>query len=332
MDNQSNNLNNQEPVSNQTAVQEASYVDPRTIEAEVIGELRKDKIGRPILVVQMFVIFGIVLIALPIVTNLMGDQSSFLYKLFNKNGVPVAPATPVETPKNEFLNGGEEQQLVSSTNMKYENLVMRNFSLSGNYVNCEIYSYNGVLNLDKEPIFLEIFASGSKNKIASVKLTGTYDNQVQKVSLTSHNLAFNGSYTYVGKIVEMKDTDYPSVTINSDESGIGSLTCKMNERELEYTFKNNYLIGIKDNVKYVLSEQKDSQSYLNLKKSYETKATTLKPYAVVEEVADGFVFTAIMNLENYKIPASVADYNYYALDTEAKVIDYTLKGKGFDCK
>ena len=54
--------------------------------------------------------------------------------------------------------------------------------------------------------------------------------------------------------------------------------------------------------------------------------------AEVEEVADGFSFTSVLDLENYKVPSSVVDYNYYLLDTEAKVINYTLNGKGFDCK
>lgn len=310
-----------------------NYEDPRNVQAEVIGELRKDKIGRPILVFQMFIIFAIVLIGLPVFNSLMNDQSSFLYKIFNKNGIPVdTPVNPVNDPKSEFLNGGEEQQLASSTNMKYENIVMRNFSLNGNYINCEMYSYNGVLELDKEAYFLEVYSSGTKNKIASVKLIGTFDNQVQKVALTSKDLSFNGSYSYVGKIVEMKDTDYPSYSLNSDESGLGSFTCSMGGRNIEYTFKNNYLIGIKDNVKYVLSEQKDNQAYLNLKKTYEDKAMNLKPYAEVEEVADGFVFTSILDLEKYNIPKTVVDYDYFSLDTEAKVIKFNLEGKGFDCK
>ena len=252
--------------------------------------------------------------------------------MFNSNGISDAPVTPSDDKREEFLNGGVEQQLASSTNMKFENIVMRNFTLNGNYLNCEMYSYNGVLNLDKENYFLEIYSSGSKNKIASVKLVGSFDNQVQKVSLTANQLSFNGNYSYVGKIVEMKDADYPSYTVPSDESGVGSMICSMDGRSIEYTFKNNYLIGIKDNVKVVLSEQKDSQAYLNLKKSYEDKANNLGVNAEVEEVADGFSFTSVLDLENYKVPSSVVDYNYYLLDTEAKVINYTLNGKGFDCK
>lgn len=324
--------NTSQEVQNSNVTDQTSYVDPRTIEAEIIGELRKDKIGRPILVVQMFIIFGIVLISLPIFTSLLNNPSSFLYKMFNSNGISDAPVTPSDDKREEFLNGGVEQQLASSTNMKFENIVMRNFTLNGNYLNCEMYSYNGVLNLDKENYFLEIYSSGSKNKIASVKLVGSFDNQVQKVSLTANQLSFNGNYSYVGKIVEMKDADYPSYTVPSDESGIGSMICSMDGRSIEYTFKNNYLISIKDNVKVVLSEQKDSQAYLNLKKSYEDKANNLGVNAEVEEVADGFSFTSVLDLENYKVPSSVIDYNYYLLDTEAKVINYTLNGKGFDCK
>ena len=324
--------NTSKEVQNSNVTDQTSYVDTRTIEAEIIGELRKDKIGRPILVVQMFIIFGIVLISLPIFTSLLNNPSSFLYKMFNSNGISDAPVTPSDDKREEFLNGGVEQQLASSTNMKFENIVMRNFTLNGNYLNCEMYSYNGVLNLDKENYFLEIYSSGSKNKIASVKLVGSFDNQVQKVSLTANQLSFNGNYSYVGKIVEMKDADYPSYTVPSDESGIGSMICSMDGRSIEYTFKNNYLISIKDNVKVVLSEQKDSQAYLNLKKSYEDKANNLGVNAEVEEVADGFSFTSVLDLENYKVPSSVVDYNYYLLDTEAKVINYTLNGKGFDCK
>ena len=295
--------NTSKEVQNSNVTDQTSYVDPRTIEAEIIGELRKDKIGRPILVVQMFIIFGIVLISLPIFTSLLNNPSSFLYKMFNSNGISDAPVTPSDDKREEFLNGGVEQQLASSTNMKFENIVMRNFTLNGNYLNCEMYSYNGVLNLDKENYFLEIYSSGSKNKIASVKLVGSFDNQVQKVSLTANQLSFNGNYSYVGKIVEMKDADYPSYTVPSDESGIGSMICSMDGRSIEYTFKNNYLISIKDNVKVVLSEQKDSQAYLNLKKSYEDKANNLGVNAEVEEVADGFSFTSVLDLENYKVPS-----------------------------
>ena len=323
-----NSMNNQE----NKETNQNNYTDPRTINAEVIGELRKDKIGKPILVVEMFIIFGIVLIGLPIINSLMNNQNSFLYKLIHPSeGINInTPATPTE--KDEFLNGAEEQQLASATIMKYENIVMKNFSLKGNNINCDIYSYNGVLNLDEENYFLEVYSSSSNNLIASVKLTGTYDHQSQSVSLTANKLSFNGNYSYVGKIVKKNLNDFPSFNVTSDESGIGSMVCKMNNRTLKYTFKNNYLIGINDSYRILLNEQKDSTAYLNLKKQYEDKANSLGTNAEVEEVADGFVFNANIDLEKYKVPNTVVDYDYYPLDTEAKVINFTLEGKGYDCE
>lgn len=310
---------------------QTNYVDPRTVNAQVIGELRKDKIGKPILVVEMFVLFAIVLIALPIVTNMMSDENSFLYKLFNPSTNVIQPSTtPEERP--EFLDGSTLQSLASSTTMKYENVVMKNFALKGTKIECDMYSYNGVLNLDKENLYLEVYSSSTNNLVSAVKLTGTFDNQVQSVSLTAANLSFNANYSYVGKIVEMQDKDYPDVTINSDESGIGSFTCTMDNRTIEYTFKNNYLININDSVRVILSEQKDSTSYLNSKKSYEDKALKLGSISEVEEVADGFLFNANINLETMKIPTNINDYNYFDLDTEARIIHYTMRGKGFDCK
>lgn len=316
---------------NNEANTQTNYVDPRTVEAQVIGELRKDKIGKPILVVEMFVLFAIVLIALPIVTNMMNNENSFLYKLFNPSA-SVAPTPTIPEERPEFLDGSKLQSLASSTTMKYDNVVMKNFALKGKVIDCDIYSYNGVLNLDQENIFLEVYSSSTNNLIAAVKLTGTYDNQVQSVSLTAANLSFNANYSYVGKIVEMADKDYPAVVVNSDESGIGSFTCTMDNRTIEYIFKNGYLINIKDNVRIKLADQKDNTSYLNLKKSYEDKVAKLGTISEVEEVADGFVFNANINLETTKIPTNINDYNYYSLDTEAKIIHYTMRGKGFDCK
>lgn len=322
-----NDNNNNTQVSNVSN----NTIDPRTINAEVIGELRKDKIGRPILVIEMFIIFAIVLIGLPIVTKLMANENSFLYKIIHPNEVvsPVNSGLPIQ--KSEFANGGELQQLNAQTSMKFENIVMKNFSLKGDTINLEMYSYNGVLNLDEKAMFLEVYASRSENKIAAVKLVGTFDNQRQSVSLRAHGLSFNANYGYVGKVVEMEENDYPVLDLKSDEAGKASLVCTMDERTIEYTFKNNYLININDTVRVKFMDG-DNTSYLNAKKNYEDKAMKLGTNALVEEVSDGFLFNANINLETYTVPANIIDYNYFKGDTLAKVIDYTMKGKGFDCK
>lgn len=308
-----------------------NYQDPRTVKAEVLGELRKEKIGKPVLVVYMLVLFGLVLVALPIVTEMLNDEESALYK-FLHGGVSGVVTPQVTTKKAEFLDGGVEQPLTSSTSMKFENIVMKEFELSNGKITCKMYSYNGILNLDSEEYYLELY-SNNKNYVNYIKLTGTYDYQEKKVEFTSNHLTFNKEVSYFGKIVHMEENDYPKVELTSDESGVSSFTCKKDNRSIEYVFKNNYLIRIKDNDKQLLKDYEDTK-YLAALDTYRKKATNLGEIASVEEVSDGFLFVADIDLEapGFIIPESVKDPNYYVLDTDVKVVHYAMIGKGFDCE
>lgn len=300
----------------------------RNVDATVIGELRKEKIGRPMLVVELLAIFLVVMIALPFLNQWSDDESSPLYKLLHGSSNAPQPATPV---KREYEDGSKKQALNSQTSMKYENLILKKFILSGNKIIVNLSSYNGILNLDELPYYIELY-SNSDQKLAHIKLTGSYDNVEKTVELTSYGLSFNTNLTYKGMVVEMKDNDYPSVNLTTDESGIGSFTCKMDNRVIEYTFKNNYLIGINDTVTVKLADQENSEDYLNLKRVYDEKANTLGNVATNEEDFEGFSFNAVMDLEQFTVPTTIKDYNYYSLDTEAKIIHYAQTGKGFDCE
>ncbi|MDE6142384.1 MAG: hypothetical protein K2G03_07245, partial [Bacilli bacterium] len=173
----------------------------------------------------------------------------------------------------------------------------------------------------------------SNQLLPAVKLTGSLVIDTKDVELTSSKLNFNSEYTYSAKIVHMKEEDYPSVTISSDESGIGSLTCTLNNSTIEYVFKNNYLIRINDSTSYNIGDY-TNQEYLNFKRQYDAKAQALGVLASVQETENGFTFKANINLEDpaFKMPNTVKDYNYYAMDTEAKIVSYSQIGKGYDCK
>ena len=121
-------MNNHKDENNVTN-QGDQYVDPRTVQAEVLGELRKEKIGKPGVVIYMFVFFVCALVSLPYVNTLLSDEKSFLYKLVNGEASNIGNQ-PVTQPKAEFMDASQEQPLVKSTAMKYENIVMKNFELS----------------------------------------------------------------------------------------------------------------------------------------------------------------------------------------------------------
>lgn len=330
-------MNDQKDVNK--PIEQSSYVDPRTVEAEVLGELRKTKIGKPWMVLQMLAFMLLVLIGLPIINNMLNDENSFLYKLFNSSG----GVTPVITnPVAEFLDGGVGQPLTSATVMKFDNIVMKNFSLSNGTIRCTMYSYNGLLNLDEEEYYFLIYANsdGEDDKdqndyINYIKLTGTHDYQEKVVNFTSEHMNFNNTVSYFGKIILKESSTYPEVNMTVNELGIGSFSCRKGTRTIQYSFKNNYLVGIKDTDRVLLeSFGEDTQGYVNMLAEYRAKATKLGAVANVEEVTDGFLFTSDVNLEapGFVIPTDLGDYNYYKLDTEAKIVHYAMVGKGYDCE
>lgn len=307
-------------------------VDPRNIEAEVIGELRKEKIGKPILAIEMLILLIVVLISLPMMYKMFNDETSDLYKVLHPNTNVNTPTNP-DTPKNDFLDGSELQLLASSTTMKFENLVIKNMITSGTTIECIMYSYNGVINLDEEPLYLEIYST-SEQLIASVKLSGTLDYQETKKVLTANGLSFNNTLKYFAKVVRMSDGMYPNISIEEDENEIGSFTCTLDNRSIKYTFKNGYLLSVTDVEKIGYETYPTNDEYLAVLKQYRTKVENIgNEYAKVEETEDGFIYTALLDYESgYRLPNSVNDYNYYSADSEAKIIHYAQSGKGFDCK
>ena len=322
--------NNIQGPNNQTTNQQVEApFDPKTVQPAVIGELRKDRIGKPILVLEMLVMFGIVLIALPLVYTIANDEKSFVYKWLHKDVVIVDEPEPTET---KYLDGSTYQLLDTSTNMKYNGIVIQAFKLNESTINCRIFSLNEKINFDEEEYYLEIY-SNSLEKIAAIKLSGVYDFTPKDTILTAGGLTFNTNFKYFGKMVKMTDATYPDITYTKNEQEIGSFVCSNNNHIIKYTFKNDYLLSIEETYKFVKSDYDDS-AYLELYSEYQTKSTNLGAgISSTEEDADGFTFKASLDLEHgYKIPETVTDNNYYEKDSKAKVIHYAETGKGFDCE
>lgn len=304
-------------------------IDPKSVQPEVLGQLRSEKIGNPSMLIAIAAIITIVLLLLPIGSAMLQNPNSPLYKLI------YGTQEEVEDDKvNEFEDGTVIHELRTDTVLKVGNLVIKNFVLGNGEVNCEIYSYNGILDLDNSDYYLNIYSSPEeKDLVGYVKIIGKdYDSTSTPVTLYNQTLKFNTTHTYYGKVVKKNsEADYDAYNVNSDESGIGSITCKRNTREIEYVFENNYLIQINDSVREKVRNYK-SEEYLSLLKTYQNKASILGSVASVTEEEEGFTYLAKLNMKNYKLPDNLNDTNYYKENTLAKVIIYSEIGKGYDCK
>ena len=304
-------------------------VDPKSVKPEVLGQLRTEKVGNPSMLIAFAAIIAIVLLLLPIGSAMLENPNSPLYKYIYGNQEVVE-----DEKVNEFEDGSTIQELRVDTVLKFNNLVIKNFVLGNGEVSCEIYSYNGILDLDSSDYYMNIYSSSEeKDLVGYVKITGKdYDSTSTPVTLYNQSLKFNTTHTYYGKIIKKSsEADYDAYSVNSDESGVGSITCKRNTREIEYVFENNYLIGINDSVREKVRNYK-SEEYLSLLKTYQDKVKVLGSVASVTEEEEGFTYLAKLNMKNYKLPENLNDTNYYKENTLAKVIIYSEIGKGYDCK
>ena len=326
--------NNQENV--QPQVQQTETQDPRLIRPEIIGELRKEKIGKPIMVIELFLLFGIVFAGLPFINSQLNDENSKLYQIIHNKGADVIVATTTtKQSDSEYADGSKSNIIASDLKMKYDSVVVEKVSLNTTGLTCTISAYNGVINLDEKDMYLELVSS-SGTKITSFKLTGTIDNVAKEVKLESAKFTYNSTIGYQIRMVKMTDDDYPDVTLEGftpDANGYASFVCSKDGRDLVYKFKNNYLIKITDEEKIIKSGYEEDE-YINLLAAARKKASALgTSIASVEEVDNGYTFTASINLEgDYKIPDTVTDNNYYPTNTLAKKIVYAQASKGYDCQ
>lgn len=306
--------------------EENSYTNPKDVEPVVIGELRKEKIGRPMIVIELAILFIIVLIGLPMVNSMMSDENSVLYKFLNGN---TGSSNNITTSKT-YLDALKEQSLLKTTTMKTGNIILKNFSLYNNTIKMTISSYNDIINLDKDEYYFEILSNTNDSKIAYVKLTGIYDYQEKEVEFKT-NANFNSNITYLGKVVLMSDEDYPEYKLSTDESGIGNLTCKKDDRVLDYVFSADKLISFSD-TNVVKKAGLSDEEYLSSLGEYKSLVSKLGKSASLEETSDGILFKANVDLESVTIPESIVDYNYFKVSTNVNKIYYSMTGKGFDCE
>ena len=321
-----NNQNNQVQQTTQEPAQ-----DPRLIQPEIIGELRKEKIGKPILVIELFLLFGIVFASLPFINSQLNDDNSFLYKLLHGQGFggTVVTTTKQSITGEEYLDGTKLNLLQNDSKLKFKNFVIKDIQINNNTIGITIFALSSTVNLNESEYYLEV-TSSSGNLIIALKLTGVIDNVEQSITLDAGKTTFNNTLSYQGRIVEMKENDYPDAGLTKDELGNAALVCKKNNRLLTYSFKNDYLVMINDEDS-VKSSNKD---YLNLLDDARKKATSLgTEVASVVEEGNGFKYKATIDLSgDYSIPTDVKDYDYYPANTLAKKIKYAQKGKGYDCE
>lgn len=303
-------------------------IDPRTVEAEVIGTIRKNSIGKPKLVIGMLVIFLAVLLVLPIANKMLNDENSALYKYIYGIGQSNKASVIKQKENKQLLDATTLQLIDDKISLRYENLVIKDMKLINDTFNVSLSSYNGIYDLNTKHLYLEVYAD-ENTLVGYYTLKGKLDNTETKYELKKLGTNYNSSRSYFVKLVSKEESDYEEVALTSDESGLASLSCTMDNREIEYNFLNGKLISIKDNENVLKGNMSDEEYTTSLKK-YQDKALFYKNDNVTcLENDNGFSYQAQLDLSRIN---EFNDSNYFTYETNVKIVKYDQEGKGFDCK
>ena len=330
----------QEEEISELDVRTQGVTDAKDLEPVTLGILRKEKIGNPLLAVELFVMLVVVLASMGAITESLTSNDGFLHGIiYGVTGIDTS--TDPQEQKGD-LNLKITQKLTDESTFVYDNIVIKKVKITENYMEGLMATKNNQeINLDELELYMLIYPPSDQSEGAEVgifKLSGTISSVDTQFKYTLAGVNFNDRLNYFGKVKDYKNLKYPTKTLELDEAGKAKLTCSKDDRVIEYVFKGIVLTEIHDRVTYLHSSAVDNNVYLKDYNAYEQKKQRYGDIATIEETDDGFVYVCNIDLtvEGFKYPA-VNDPEYYspslsAESTDIEVIHFAMTGKGYDCK
>ena len=286
----------------------------------ILGTIKRGKTGKPIVVLILFLIVGIFVLFLPNISSYFGDNNilelikngeivDFFINHDNYIDKPVNNKTTIKVDEHKLIN--------NKTIIEFSNLTLSDFNLTTKNI-----SFNVSSNASLEESNYYLILEKDNKDIEYIKLFNN-ENSFNFLDELENTLDIKGYVKFI------KESDYPSIILSTDESGLSTLICKKDNLKYEYTFNKNLLIRVKETLNY---NNTDLDKYYNEYQKYNNKVILINSkngVATIEENLDGFIFINDLDLSNY---TGTLEKNYYSLNTKSNKINFEMKAKGYDCK
>ena len=287
----------------------------------VLGKIKRGKTGKPLAVLIIFLFAGIIILFLPNIASYFGDNNvlelvkngqivDFFINHDNYVDKPVSNnKTTIKVDEHKLIN--------NKTVIEYNNLTLSDFNLTTKNIS---FNVSSSVSLEDSNYYL-VLEKDDKD-IEYIKLFNN-ENSFNFLNVLENTLDIKGYVKFI------KENEYPSFTLSSDESGLGSLKCSKQNLIYEYTFSKNLLIRVKETLSYNSS---DLDEYYKEYQKYNNKVTLINSnngVATIEENIEGFTFINDLDLSVY---IGSLEKNYYSLNTKSNKINFEMKAKGYDCK
>lgn len=270
----------------------------------------------------IFAIFGVGIYYLP-------EISAYVNNYLNPEPVVTNSNNKVPNNEEEAEKPNEIIQYKISDNPEIvlDNLTIKNIKLENNILTFDL------INNDKEIIDL-------KDKDYFIQLYSNAETLEQRIILNKGTIISGGSLTETFQIanekvthisfLSIKESEYPSYNLISDEYKNSTLVCKKDNETINYFLKNNKLYLLQD----VYFVSATDSNYNDLNNTYQVLSASYNNIGGVTSLVGkddtGLTFTTSIDLNKYT-PDSLNIIGVFAKDTDAKVIKFELEASGYTC-
>ena len=322
-------MDNNEKVEKTEGVEnpEEKKVETPNMQAQVIGELEKEKQKGVFGLIVFFIILIGVTFGLPYIKSYLDNRNAPVEQSVN------------EPTQNDNEQIPEEEEIVyyeidpANTTFTFNDLKFSEINKESSddfYLNLTVENQGEkVLDINKG-YFLEIYTA-EKTLIERVKIVSSKNISVgEKLNLKlliSENAYNNASLITID---EKTADDYPEVTLSNVENDMNVLTCTDKNSSLKYYFNKDKLQTINDIYEYTNS---DVNTFNETLREYTTKAASLNNN---EGVSSNIVSTPNSFTMNTQIDLAAANIsnlsaNYFAKDTTPDVVKFEMEAMRFSC-
>ncbi len=303
---------------------------PTALDAQVIGELEKEKQKGVFGLIVFFAILLGVTFGLPSIKEYIDNRNA------PTQNSSMTSSNEVSSTENV---PAEEELVYYEINPKGADIPFNDFKIKSlnKESSDDFYLTFSILNEGKsnadlnDGYFIDLYTS-EKTLLERVKLVG------EKVILSNETLDIKlpiseNSYTNANLITISKKTaeDYPEVTLNNVENDLNVLACTNEGRNIKYYFKDDKLLKISDIYEYT---NEDATLYNDTLKEYTSEAASLNNNTGVSsnivDTTTAFTMNTQIDLEKANVKNLNSHY-YYAKDTNSKTIKFEMEAMRFTC-
>ncbi len=308
-------------------------MEKKKIVSEDLGEVTKQKKKGPVTVLVIMVILVGFVVLLPNITDFI--------KNVNLRNIKI-PSILDNKEKEEENNTEEENtenetiyyDFLDTTSIVYDKVTYSNFEIAvedDSYLQFMVKNEKAdTYNLSTKNLYFELY-DNEQTLLERVKLA-SFDSLIKDNEYTLKFLIVDNLSVAKIRLIEYETTDYPAVSLKTNEENNNVLTCTNLDSEFIYEFNEDGLIKITETYNYT---NEDLEKYAEVLTVYKAKQEALDAIGGISstlvESGVNFSYNTVADLTSADI-SSLKDFNYFVKGTDAKVISFEMEAMRYTCE